>query len=267
MSTRRTLIVVTAAAAAFAVTSGLLLRPPSAGAEPTTPFEALRQRLRTFTTLRFGASYLSPRAVVAVRGDGTPRTRCSPRAFRADCPMGGLFTVVADGRVSWDRLISVNVGRVLFEPPGIYRYEVGRAAAPPDVPAVFAPMFQSLFVVLRAGFGTLPATAGSEASFGLDSIELTPQAEWYRIQGDFPPFGQSEWFFGYGNLHLGNIIIRNAEGEHSILLDPMLFDFELEPLWFAHDLVKLQLPVYDPDGDWAADTGMGLPDGRAKVIE
>ena len=179
MSTRRTLIGILLALATVTLAGAIAVRLPAAEAEQTTPFETLRARLRTFGSLRFGATYHGPATLAREQEQRSVPGGCPQRKFRPDCALGGLFTVMGDGRMSWERAISVNVSRTLFEPPNIYRYEVGtydlaRAAPPPDVPVMFIPLFESAFSVLRSGFGTVPATAGTEASFGIDSIVFAP---------------------------------------------------------------------------------------------
>ncbi len=71
--------------------------------------------------------------------------------------------------------------------------------------------------------------------------------------------------FGYDGS-LGERDFVHSSGIHRFTSGaPLLTDFELEPRWFDHDLVRFWPPMLT--NEQVADTGHGPPDGRAKVIE
>lgn len=263
-STRRTLIALLIAAG---VMTGIVvgLRTPAAVATEETPFTQLRQTLRTFQTLRMAVSYVSPQRM-ATRAAGENHT-CLLDEPRLECNIGGTVTLVGDGRASFDQEDPPWLRRILFEPPNIHRQYLGWAGAPPsDSPVAFIPYFQAAFAVLRSGFGDAPAITGTADEFGLYS-EWETDMLWYRVPVAHPSFGEGEIFVLIADDGtVCEVDFIHATGAHRFVVnEPMLVDFELEPRWFDHTLTRLQVPALSSRG--IPDTGDGLPDGRAKVIE
>lgn len=263
-STRRTLI---ALLIASGVMTGIVngLRTPTAVATEETPFTQLRQTLRTFQTLRMAVTYLSPQRMAArERGENHV---CDLHEPRLECADGGVFTLLSDGRVAWDAGLEGPVRRILIQPPNIYRYYVASFVNPtPDSPVAFIPYFEAAFAVLRSGFGEAPAITGTADEFDHYS-ELKDDVLWYRVPVAHPSFGEAEVFTALDDDGgLLEVDFVHVTGLHRFVVgDALLVDFELEPRWFDHNLTKLRLPFLSSRG--IPDTGDGLPDGRAKVIE
>ncbi len=121
-------------------------------------------------------------------------------------------------------------------------------------------------MLLRSGFGDAPAITGTAEEFGLES-EWEADMLWYRVPVAAPAFGQAEVFVLIADDGtVCEVNFGHQTGAHRFVVNqPMPVDFGLEPPWFDPNLTKLRLPFLSSRG--IPDTGDGLPDGRAKVIE